>query len=383
MGEYDAFQAAVTQHMGRPLTQEELNNSPFLETLPNNLIRLLPPGRLEAFSSERLVQLDNADLFALVMANPNIANSIPGYRLTQGVQNSDGSWSGGLSSDQLRRVYQRAGEQGIGGPGITELKGVVEGVTGQPIGGGGGGGGDGAAAVGKGGSQGGGTSADQEAWATLAREQWEAQLANEPGNVYEWLARSRGMEPVGGPRQIGGPTASTAPVVGVHGGTGPAPSAVPGSGQSGFGPATGGPTGKVAGVGSGFSTQGASTPPSYGQAGNPWANAGSQIVNQQRPNFNELRGQVQAQGADIPIGILNTVQGKDLPSYTTQGGMPLLAAQNRANMSPAERAVWDVTVNRTGGRAEDDRYQASRLGRTGGAATVAYTGASRTPGTRR
>lgn len=347
-GPYDAFQTLHAQLLGRPASQDQLNSNEYLYTLSNELIRLLPAGRLETFDSARLIQLDNADLLTLILHNPHIANQIPGYRLSRGVQRPDGAWSGGLSVEQLQRIGNRAAEMGITGPGITELQATIGQVSGQPF---------------KVGAPtqsattpprtpGSPPAAGGAPTPTLAREEFEARLANEPGNVYEWLFRSRGMQPVGGPRQI-----SQAPT-------------------GGFGqPAQALDTATLR-------TQGLTATPGYGQPGNPWTNAASQIVNQPRPSFEQLRGQVQGVSADIPPGVLNPVLGMPLPSYTSQGGMPLLAPQTAARLSPAERAVWDVTVNRTGGRAEDDWYQAQRLGRLGGGApTVQYTGVSRPPGT--
>jgi len=73
---YGAFQAAYKgseqERLYGKMDQDKLNNSAFLETLPNELFRLLPPARLEAFSTKRLAKLPNEDVMALVRFNPNL-----------------------------------------------------------------------------------------------------------------------------------------------------------------------------------------------------------------------------------------------------------------------------------------------------------------------
>ena len=73
-------------------------------------------------------------------------------------------------------------------------------------------------------------------------------------------------------------------------------------------------------------------------------------------------------GQKTPLSpwVRNPIMGKPGPSYTNQGNMPTLSAQARSRMGPSARQEWDVTVNRTGGSAEDAAWR-DRLLTSGGA----------------
>lgn len=354
---YDAFQQAYQQAFGRPATQEELNSTEYLSSLSLGIIRHLPLGRLESFPSGVLVQMDNADLFNLIRHNPNVANQIPGSRLTRGVQGPDGQWSGGMDVNQLNQVIGWVQQKAPNDAVVRELQGAVQGAGGAPAGGGGG------APAGGGGGDTGGDSNAPNPTETLAREQWEAELANQPGHFYNYAMASRGSAL----RADGTGGTSGAPVaaVGREGG-----SLYSVDGQAG--------TGTMSVMGA-PQTEGA---PGYGEPGNPWANAGDQIVNQQRPNFTELRGQLQGRGMDVPPGVLNPIIGQDIPTYQSQGGIPLFAPQTLGRMTPSERELLGVTVNRTGGRSEDFFSRSRQLSRGFGGAPssgASYRGGGRGP----
>lgn len=346
---YNDFQQAVQQHIGRPLTQEELNDvSPqgMLYQLPNELLTLLPSGHLKMFDSARLAQFDNAALYDLVYEYPDIVNQMPGSRFTG---------QGGFSGEQMQSLLQRAGSQGVGGPGIQEIQSTFDTLqgratappptTGAP---------PGTKPDTGGGTGGGGATEDPQL--TLERERFYAELANQPGNFYNYAFRSRGLQPGG----------TTAPGV-APGATAP--------------PVTGGPSfgGTPVGAPTIFSTQGATANPQFSTgpiaAGqNPYGPGPFQ----ERPDFNTLRGQVQQQGMDIPPGVLNPIIGQEIPTYRSQGGLPFFAPQTLAKMTPSERQLLATTVNRTGGRAEDFFERSQRLGQFASRApTIGYSGSFR------
>ena len=342
-GPYDKFQEVAIQKLGRPLTQQELDSNEFLYTLSNELVRLLPVDRLASFSSERLMSLDNADLFALSMHNPNIVNQMPGYRFT------GGNGYGGLHSDQLNQLIKKAGSQGIGGPGISEISAVYQKVTGQPAGG----------------QAPGGDQSGDDAQLTLDREKFYADLANQPGNFYNYAFRSRGATPPvlqnqqaaqnqqGGVQPLGSPTTPS------RGG------AITGSVQS-----------------TGVTTPSATTSPGFytgpiGGNQNPYGEGPFG----ERPSFSQLRQQVQDVGGDIPPGLLNPILGQEIPTYRSQGGVPFFAPQTLAKMTPSERQLLGTTVNRTGGRGEDFFEKSNQLGRMASRApSIGYAGAARLGG---
>ena len=322
VGPYDKFQEVAIQKLGRPLTQEELNSNEFLYQLSNELVRLLPVDRLASFSSQRLMSLDNADLFALAMHNPNIINQMPGYRFT------GGNGYGGLHSDQLNQLIKKAGSQGIGGPGISEISAVYQKVTGQ--------------------APGGGQSGD-DAQLTLDREKFYADLANQPGNFYNYAFRSRGTTPPVLQNQQAAQNQ--------QGGVQPVTGALQGNGGATTSP--GFYTGAI----------GANQNP-YGEG--PFG---------ERPDFSRLRQQVQDVGGDIPPGLLNPILGQEIPTYRSQGGVPFFAPQTLAKMTPSERQLLGTTVNRTGGRAEDFFERSNQLGRMASRApSIGYAGAARLGG---
>lgn len=364
---YQEFQQAVQQHIGRPLTQEELNDvSPtgILYNLPNELITLLPSGHLQMFDSARLAQLDNADLYELVYENPHIINQMPGYRFTG---------QGGFSGEQMQALLQRAGQQGIGGPGISEIQSTFDQLQGRvsapptqasgapstraPTA---------PSALTSPGTQPTSTpSQDTDALLTLERERFYADLANQPGNFYNYIFRSRGLQPGGVTTPVGATTPPTVSAPGYQApttqapGLGPAPSRIPSA--------------------TNFTTQGATAGPQFytgpiGAGQNPYGPGPFE----ERPDFNTLRSQVQAQGAEIAPGVLNPIIGQEIPTYRSQGGVPFFAPQTLAKMTPSERQLLAVTVNRTGGRAEDFFERSQRLGQFASRApTIGYSGSFR------
>ncbi|GEM_PF-6782394 len=88
-------------------------------------------------------------------------------------------------------------------------------------------------------------------------------------------------------------------------------------------------------------------------------------------------------GKTAPLipAIRNPIQGLDIPTYRSQGNMPAFSAQTRSRMSPSERQVLDVTINRTGGRAEDAAWRDQQL--TSGGASSAGRRYRGMPGVRR
>ena len=90
-GPYDAFNAAFKAAFGRPITQEEQSSNEFVETLSNDLFRLLPKDRLIGFSLDRLAALSNDDLIRLV---PSVIPLFPNQRLLS------------FSKDYLDKVIQ-------------------------------------------------------------------------------------------------------------------------------------------------------------------------------------------------------------------------------------------------------------------------------------
>lgn len=380
---YDEFQQAVQAKLGRTLTQAELNDSSpqgLLYNLPNEIFTLLPVGHQQMFDSTRLMSLDNRDLYTLVLHNPNIVNQMPAYRFT------GGGGYGGFSGDQLQNLLRTATGRGIGGPGLGEIQTAVSTLRGEappataPPGTPGGGGqkpGGGAT-----------TAPVPDAQLTLEREKFYADLANQPGNFYNYAFRSRGMDPTGGaasgaPNATGGPTGTVGPAwkpgdpTGPHGGTGPAASSV----ATALPDLSGGKTGgafNTQSTGQNFSTQGATANPFYtgpiGATQNPYGPGPFE----ERPDFNALRGQVQKQGMDIPPGVLNPIIGKEIPTYQSQGGMPFFAPQTLAKMTRSERQLLATTINRTGGRAEDFFERSQQLGQFASRApTIGYSGSYR------
>ncbi len=73
---YGAFQTAykgsAQEKAYGPMDQDKLNSNEFLQQMPNDLFRLLPSGRLEGFSSQRLAKLPNEDIQELIRFNPNL-----------------------------------------------------------------------------------------------------------------------------------------------------------------------------------------------------------------------------------------------------------------------------------------------------------------------
>ena len=79
--EEDRFRAAFLSAYGRTVTDAELNNIGYLSTLPNELVRLLPPDTLAQMSVEKLSTFSNADLDAVFRTHPEILTDFPTERL--------------------------------------------------------------------------------------------------------------------------------------------------------------------------------------------------------------------------------------------------------------------------------------------------------------
>lgn len=84
---YAAFKAAYDASPQRgafgELTQDMLNQGAFLVQLPNELLRLLPAGRLVGLPTSRLAQFSNEDLIPLIRSNPNLLTGFSMDRLVQ------------------------------------------------------------------------------------------------------------------------------------------------------------------------------------------------------------------------------------------------------------------------------------------------------------
>ena len=93
-GPYEAFNAAFQAAFGRPITQEEQSSNEFVETLSNEIFRLLPKDRLIGFSLDRLGKLSNDDLISLVpsviplFSNERLASFSQDY-LDKAIQSRD------------------------------------------------------------------------------------------------------------------------------------------------------------------------------------------------------------------------------------------------------------------------------------------------------
>ena len=67
----------------------------------------------------------------------------------------------------------------------------------------------------------------------------------------------------------------------------------------------------------------------------------------------------------LPPRLAAPITGARSPNYQTSGGVPLFSNQARARMTPGDRTVLGVTVNRAGGNETDYFEEAGKL--TGGA----------------
>lgn len=65
--------------------------------------------------------------------------------------------------------------------------------------------------------------------------------------------------------------------------------------------------------------------------------------------------QLTENGVSVPLppGVAAPITGQRMPTYRTQGNVPIFSSQALARMTPGEREVLGTTVNRAGGRAED------------------------------
>ncbi len=80
-GPYDAFNAAFAKQFGRPITQDEQSSNEFVQSLSNELFRLLPVDRQAGFSTVRLATLGNDDLMKVLSFNPQLLTGFPTERL--------------------------------------------------------------------------------------------------------------------------------------------------------------------------------------------------------------------------------------------------------------------------------------------------------------
>ena len=63
----------------------------------------------------------------------------------------------------------------------------------------------------------------------------------------------------------------------------------------------------------------------------------------------------------LPPGLAAPITGNQTPTYRTQGNVPFYSAQAKARMTPSERELLGVTINRAGGNAIDQEEEERKL----------------------